>query len=253
MAASVAALDVTPGLEARPAKWRVGLIALATDHTSERDFSAMSPSADLAVYVNRVAFANPATPENLRAMAPLLTEAANLILPGEELDAVAYSCTAASALIGDDLVRDAIWNAKPGVSVITPTSAAMDAFAALQVRRISLLTPYTRDVTDALAGYFEDAGLEVLDAHCFGLSDDREMARVSPDTIAATAARVCHPRADAQFVSCTALRAASAVQAIEGQIGRPVVTSNQAMFWQTIRQAGCTLPVAGYGRLLRDH
>ncbi|MGF1610692.1 MAG: Asp/Glu racemase [Kiloniellales bacterium] len=253
MAAPAALLGQAARLEPRPARWRLGLIALATDHTTERDFAALCPSDDLAVYVNRVAFANPATPENLLALRPLLANAAELILPGETLEAIAFSCTSASALIGDAAVRDAIQSAKPGVPVVTPTSASIAAFATLQARRISLLAPYSKAVTEALAGYFEAGGLEILNASCFGLLDDREIARVLPDFIVAAAGEACHPRAEALFISCTALRAAPVAQAIEDRLGIPVVTSNQAMFWRAMRQAGCALSVSGFGRLLRSY
>ena len=253
MPTAAALSDPKAHLEPRPARWRVGLIALATDHTSERDFASLSPCSDLAVYVNRVAFANPTTRENLLAMRPLLTEAAGLILPGEALDAIAYSCTAASAVIGDNAVRDAIQLAKPGVPVVTPTSAAFRAFGTVEVRKISLFTPYTTVVTEALARYFEDGGVEILNASCFGLADDREIARVLPDSIVTAACAVCHPQAEALFISCTALRAVAVTQTIEDRLGIPVITSNQAMFWQTIRQAGCDLPVSGFGRLLKSH
>ena len=253
MASPTALLNQSARLEPRPARWRVGLIALATDHTSERDFAAMRPSDDLAVYVNRVPFANPATKDNLMAMRPLLTEAAELILPGEPLDAIAYSCTSASAIIGDAAVRDAIQAAKPQVPVITPTSASFAAFKALDARKVSVLTPYTEAVTEALVRYFESGGLEILNASCFGLADDREMARVLPDSIVAAAGEVCHPQAEALFISCTAVRAVAVAQVIEDRLGIPVVTSNQAMFWQTIRQAGCALSVSGFGRLPQAH
>ncbi len=253
MAACAALLDRRAELEPRPVRWRVGLIALATDHTSECDFTAMRPAADLGVYVNRVAFTNPATKESLLAMRPLLTAAADLILPGESLDAVAYGCTAASALIGDAAIREAIQAAKPGVPVVTPTSAAFDGFTALGVRRITLLTPYTEEVTTALADYFGDGGIEILNACCLGLTDDREIARVSPGSIVAAADAARHPQADALFISCTALRAAGVAQDIEERLGIPVVTSNQALFWRSVRLAGCALPVTGFGQLPRMH
>lgn len=253
MAGTAQLLDKAPRLAARPARWRIGLIALATDHTSERDFAALCPDPDLAIYVNRVAFANPATKENLLTMQPLLTKAAELILPGEKLDAIAYSCTAASALIGDDVVSDALQAAKSDCPVVTPTSAALHAFTMLDLRKISVLTPYTKEVTQALADYFESRGPTIMSAACFGLSDDREMARIEPDEIHSAAVEACHPAAQGLFISCTGLRAASVAQRIEDQLGKPVITSNQAMFWRTIRQAGCDLPVAGYGRLLTLH
>ena len=69
----------------------------------------------------------------------------------------------------------------------------------------------------------------------------------------AAAMNACHPDADGLFISCTGLRAATVAQKIEDLIDKPVITSNQAMFWQTVRQAGCDLSVPGYGRLLGDH
>lgn len=253
MPATAALLDRAAQFEVRPARWRIGLIALATDHTVERDFTALVPDEDLAIYVNRVAFENPTTRENLMAMRPLLTAAADLILPGEALDAVAYGCTAASALIGNGAVCEAIRKAKPNVPVVTPTSAAVDAFAALGVSKVSLLTPYSQTVTDALLRHFETQGLEIVNATCFGLTDDRAIAQVQPASILSAAVEACDPASDALFISCTGLRAVTVAQAIEDRLRLPVVTSNQALFWRAIRQAGCRLSVAGAGRLLQVH
>jgi maleate isomerase len=212
----------------------------------------MSPSREVAVYVARIPNANPTTMENLRAMQPRITETAALILPGERLDAVAYGCTSASVVIGDDVVEAAIREAKPGVPCVTPPSAARAAFDALGVRRISVLTPYSREISAPFVAYFVARGLEVANLACFGLEDDTVMARVTPASVVEAAVQVVRPEAEALFVSCTAVRSAEVAEAIEARIGRPVVTSNQAMFWRCLRAAGCDLPVPGYGRLLRD-
>lgn len=251
MAPPAKILAPSPPLATRPVRWRIGLVALATDHTTESDFHSLRPGNELGIYVNRVPFTNPSTAENLKAMLPRLRDAASLILPDEPLDAVAYGCTAASALIGDGEICRAVRIAKPGVPVITPTSAAFNAFSMLGCRRVSVLAPYTESVTNDLVAYFEDGGLEVVNALCFGLADDTEIARVVPDAIVAAAESAYHPDAQALFVSCTALRAVAVAQVIEDRIGIPVVTSNQAMFWRTIREAGCDLTVSGYGRLLQ--
>ena len=239
-----------PLLDERPASHRIGLIALATDHTSERDFARMRPSDDIAVYVSRVAYANPTTRENLLEMQPRLSDAAGLILPGESLDAIAYSCTAAAMYIGEEAVNAALQAAKPGVPVVTPVAAALAAFQVLGAARLSLLTPYSHTVTAAMAAFFEGRGLEVVSTACFGLEDDREMARVAPASIAAAAREVIAPEADALFISCTALRAAEVAGAIETAIAKPVVTSNQAMVWLSLRRAGWAAPLDGHGRLL---
>ena len=58
------------------------------------------------------------------------------------------------------------------------------------------------------------------------------------------------PAADAYFLSCTAIRAAEAVEPLERELGRPVITSNQAALWRTLRDAGIEDCIEGYGRLL---
>jgi maleate isomerase len=230
---------------------RIGLVALATDHTSERDFARVVPTGEAGIYVARIAYANPTTPANLRRMQPHLADAAGLILPDEPLDALCYSCTSASVAIGDEAVEAALREGKPGVPVVTPPAAARAAFRALGVRRISLLTPYTRETTAPMADYFADRGFELCSVACFGLEDDRVMARVRPDAIVAAAVEATAPDAEALFISCTALRAAEVAERVEAAIGRPVVTSNQASVWRCLRLAGIDRPLAGHGRLLR--
>ncbi len=237
----------------RPHRFRLGLIALSTDFTSEQDFMDMRPGPEVAVYVTRVAFENPLNVEHLRAMQPRLAAAAGLILPGEDIDAIAYSCTSATALLGDDAVAAAVNEGKPGTPVVTPVSGAKDAFAALGAERISLLSPYPRDVSEALADAFEAGGLRLASLTYLDIPDDRRIARLSLDSIAAAAEAALAPDAQALFISCTALRAASTIETLEARLGITVVTSNQAMFWAALRAAGCTDEVPGYGRLLRAH
>ena len=238
-------------LEDRPVKKRIALVALATDHTSERDFSRICDPDQVGVYTNRITFENPTTKETLLRTGPRLSEAAAQILPDEEVDVVAYGCTAASIVLGNDAVTRYLNAAKPDTPCVTPSSAAFDAFEALGVKRVSVLTPYSPDVTDELAQYFATRGPEVVNAACFGLTDDRQMARISEDSIIEAGTAACSDQADALFLSCTALRAATCVQRIEDRLGKPVVSSNQAMVWRCLRLAGIMDSVPGYGQLFQ--
>jgi maleate isomerase len=244
--------DWRPAFDTVPTRWRIGLIALATDLTSERDFARMVPTPEVAIHAARVAYANPTTLENLRRMQPLLSEAAALLLPDEPLDAIAYSCTAASVAIGDGAVAAAIHAGKPGVPCVTPPAAARAGLRQLGVRRLSILTPYTPAVTAPVGRYFADHGFEVVGLTCLGQEDDRRMARIRPESVVEAALAACDANAEALFISCTALRAAEVAQAIEDRLGRPVVTSNQAMLWHSLRLAGCDMPIPGHGRLTRE-
>ncbi|SOE16497.1 maleate isomerase [Hoeflea halophila] len=245
-----------PGVTAR-----FGLIALATDLTSERDLYRQLPRKDVSIHVTRVAFENPTTPANLRKMAPRLTEAAQLLAPLQPLKAICYSCTAASVAIGDDPVRASIQAGIGDVPVITPSAAARMAFAALGVRRIAVLTPYSVETTEQMAAYFTRHGMELTNVECLGLEDDRDMARVSDQTILGAAMSVDTADAEALFISCTGLPAINVIAELETRIGKPVVTSNQASAWAMARLGGfadywpaqfgqlfgCALPDDGFG------
>ena len=234
----------------RPLPKRVGLVILATDHTSEPDFRRMVAGDRIGVYVARIAYANPTTPDNLRRMQPRLSEGAGLILPGEDLDLVCYSCTSASVVMGDDAIEAAIREAKPGVTVVTPPLAARRGLDALGVRRIAVLTPYTVETSRPMAAYFADHGYDIARFTCLGLDDDREMARITPASIVAAAEAAMTDDAEGLFISCTALRAAGVVAEIERRIGKPVVSSNLATAWMTLRLCGDDRLRPEFGRLM---
>ena len=193
-------LPLSVGLDDRPLPRRIGLVTLATDHTTEVDFAALPPRG-IGVYATRIPFANPVTPETLAAMAKDVTAAAALILPNEDLDAVVYSCTSASVVIGDRAVRDAIGLGKPGTTAITPISAGFAALRALAADRITLLTPYTPQTTQPMADCFESAGFALQGVSCLNLTDDRQMARISQATIIEAAQAALVPGSRALFIA----------------------------------------------------
>ncbi|CAG4917788.1 ectoine utilization protein EutA [Paraburkholderia gardini] len=243
-------LSKTPQLDERALEKRIGLVILATDHTTEPDFAALVANERIGIYVNRVPYANPVTRENLLAMQPSLTAGAALILPGEALDVVMYSCTSASVMIGDAEIERAIHAAKPEAQVVTPTAAAVTALKALGARRISVLTPYTVETSQPMAGYFTAQGFIIDRFTCLGLTDDREMARISHDDIVAFALDAMAEESDALFISCTAVRAAAVIAKIETSIGKAVVSSNLATAWMCLRLCGDSAARPARGRLM---
>ena len=242
-------LNLPIELDDRPLPRRIGLVTLATDHTTEVDFAVL-PSRGIAVYATRIPFANPVTPETLAAMAKDVTAAAALILPGEDLDAVVYSCTSASVVIGDEAVRDAIKRGKPGAKAITPISAGFAALRALGAGRITLMTPYTPRTTAPMAECFEAGGFGLQGVSCLNMTDDREMARISPATIIEAARAALIPGSEAMFIACTAVRASGIIDRIEEAVGVPVVSANSATLWAALRACGDT-GAAAPGQLMR--
>lgn len=225
-------------LDPEPTPRRIGLIALATDMTTEVDYARLLVPRGIAVHTTRIPFANPVTPETLAAMAPDITEAAALILPGETLDAVVYSCTSASVVIGDAAVRQAIAAGKPGAEPVTPISAGLSALRSFGAQRISLLTPYLPETTAPMAALFSAEGFDLGGVTCMGQTDDRAMARIDAATLAEQARAAVGPGSDALFIACTALRAVAAIEQIEAAAGVPVVSANLATAWNALRICG---------------
>jgi maleate isomerase len=227
---------------------RIGLIALATDFNSEQDLRRMYPDG-VEVFTNRVLNANPVTMQNLRNMAGDISRAAGGILPGFSLDAMIYGCTSGTVANGAKKIEQLVQQSCPGVPVTNPVTAALAAFAHFGADKISILTPYTEAVNLEMASYFEDHGIEVLNIAGLDYEDDIEMTGIPPRDIADAAIGVCDGRADLLFISCTAIRSSMVIEQIEKRLGKPVVSSNQALVWHSLKLLDSDAVVTGYGSL----
>ena len=242
----------TPVSDGGPiANGAVGLIALATDQVCEHDLARILALAGVPLYVSRVAFPAEVALDTLAGMRTGLRDAAALLLPGARLDVIAYGCTSGSMVIGEDIVFAQLREARPGVECTTPPTAAMAAFAVLGMRRIAVLTPYIDAVNERVRSYLAGRGLDVVSFGSFHRRTDPEIASIVPESIAEAAVALDRPEIDGLFISCTALRTLPVIEALEEKLGKPVVTSNQAMAWHALRLAGVQQPVEGTGRLLR--
>jgi maleate isomerase len=230
---------------------RIGLIVLATDYTIEHEWRRiMTGLTGVALYGSRIFNDSQITPETLRAMEPRIAAAADVILPGSDLDVVAYGCTSASMAIGEEKVFEKIRSVRPNAQCTTPITAAFAAFRALGAKRIGVLTPYRADVNRIVADYIGARGFEVPVFGSFNEENDGVVARISPDSIRkGIAAIVAQGAVDAVFVSCTSVRLAEAAAGIERSIGLPVTSSNHAMAWHALRLAGITDAMPQWGRL----
>lgn len=238
---SYQAEDIAPG-------GRIGLIALATDYNSETDLRRMLP-VGVDMFTNRVQNANPVTLENLRAMRSDITRAAAGILPQRGVDAMIFGCTSAVAVIGEAEITERVQQAHPEVHCTNPVTAATAALSALGKSDITILTPYTDEVNEAVETCFRERGLNIVNIVGLGLDNDIDMTELPVSVIEEAARKSCHPDAEALFISCTAIRAASAVDALEKQLNRPVVTSNQALVWHCLRLMNNQTRVRGFGSL----
>ena len=231
-----------------PERARIGLLALATDLCSEGDLRRMLPDT-VGVYSNRVHHENPMSLEALRRVEADLPRAGRDLLPGIDLDVVVYGCTSGTIALGEAETLAMISRVRPCRFPTTPVTASLAALAHLGARRVSILTPYLADVNRSLGAYYASRGLEVLNVSGLDMDDDYAMTALTPETLVAAGVAAMDDAADALFISCTALRASLAVERLEAQLGRPVVTSNQAIAWHALHLTGQPAGASAPGRL----
>jgi len=61
---------------------------------------------------------------------------------------------------------------------------------------------------------------------------------------------VDRPEAEAVFLSGTGMPTLPVLEALEQDLGKPVLSSASAMMWHALRSCGVRQPISGYGRLL---
>jgi maleate isomerase len=226
------------------------MIGLSTDRIGVWDTERyLEAVPGVAVFSTRIPMSPVATPETLAAMQQHLTSAAALLVPGSRLDVVGFSCTSGTVAIGLENVRSAIHAVRPEAKVSTPIEAGAKALRALKVKRVSLLTPYRVETASLISRYFLEAGFAIDRCATFGLDGDIQMNRVSGDSLVAAASACLSESSDALFISCTGLHTSTFIDRIEQTLQRPVVTSNQAIAWDCLRQSGLSDRVDGKGLL----
>ena len=139
----------------------IGLVVLATDHVIEHEFRKILNLPGVGLYQSRILNEPSINAETLSAMENRLEDSVRVILPGMPLDVIAYGCTSASMVIGPPRVKALCQNAKPGVRVTNPFTAAVEALRELAVSRMALLTPYRDELNLQMRGLFEKEGIEV--------------------------------------------------------------------------------------------
>lgn len=230
----------------------IGLVTLANDVVIEPELCTFLAGIEgAAVYASRIPLMLKLTPQALRDMEGHIPHAVELIVPDDRLDVMGFGCTSGSMAIGPGRVAAAVHRVRPGIPVTDPVSAALKGLKTLGARRIALLTPYPDAVNEVVAAYVSGKGFEIAERASFKQPNDPAIARVPPEAIERAGVELGRRKVDALFISCTALRCSSVIERIEQAIGKPVVTSNQALAWDCLRLAGCTAAVEGYGQLLR--
>ncbi len=230
---------------------RIGLIVLASDFMIEKDFINVIKNKDIDFFVNRIECYNPLTSENLIKMSQKITEVTKDILPDQKIDCVVYGCTSGTIAAGYDSIEKKIKLAKSEAKVTTPSSAAVKALKKLKIKKIAVFTPYIKNLNNDVIDFFKKENFTITSNSYFDIKNDLDIGKVDPEYLFEVLSQMDLKEADALFISCTALPAMSIIDKLEKKLNKFVLSSNQALIWDTIRSIGYNSSINGYGKLFK--
>ena len=135
-----------------------------------------------------------------------------------------------------------------GSQALTAAQAILAALEHLGVKRLALGTPYPESISAMGRAYWEAAGLSVVGyARLAGVTNIYDE---SEERAYRLARQADVPAADAVLLSGTGLPTVGVLELLERDLGKPVISSNEALLWRALRMVGVREPVPGFGRLL---
>jgi maleate isomerase len=232
---------------------RLGVIVPSVNIVVERWYPAVVPDG-VGVHFARMLLADKGGPEKIIEMDRTDGVRAIHQLKSARPHAIAYGCTASSVVQGhayDAHLRAEITNLT-GAPATTATHSLLSACAALGIKRITAISPYTEAVDALEHEFFENAGIEIAAGAHLGIDEGFRLAEPGRDEILDLALGAWDPTSDGMLIACLNFRSHLAIEAIEARIGKPVISSTQAVLWHVMRLAGVEAKIPGCGRLLRD-
>lgn len=176
-----------------------------------------------------------------------LREGVRSVIAGRA-DTVAYACTSASFVrgkAGEEELRAGMLRAG-AARALTTSGALVEALGVLDAQKVAVATPYLPELSMHLDGFLSEHGIAVVRHEALGL--DREIWAVPYARTAELIRDVDHPEAEAIVVSCTNLPSYDLIGPLERELGKPIVSANQATVWAALRAIG--IPAVGPGQRL---
>lgn len=241
---------------------RIGQIVPSSNVTMETEIPALLRARE-AIAPERFTFhasrmrMKKVTKEELAAM-DADSDRCALELSDAAVDVLGYACLVAIMSMGAGYhrVSEARLHQRTvdnghAAPVVTSAGALIEGLNALGARRIALVAPYMKPLTEMVVGYIEDEGVAVSDWLALEIPDNLEVAAQDPARLLDHYRRLDLSGVDALVVSaCVQMPSLPAVQQIEDRIGLPVVSAAICTAYQMLVRLGLRTEVPGAGVLL---
>ncbi|MFQ5711870.1 MAG: aspartate/glutamate racemase family protein [Candidatus Geothermarchaeales archaeon] len=235
--------------------WRakIGLLVPAQNLTMEEEFHRMAPDG-VSIHTSRMFY------RKLELSIETLTEigagsedaARRVAMAGPDI--IVFGCTTGSLIKGvgyDQELTERIEGAT-NIPAVTTSTAVLDAFKTLDLKRVAVASPYTTEVNEKVKEFLEGNGYSVTEIKGLEHFDITLIGKEPVTTSYRLAKEVDTPDADAVFISCTDFRTIEVLEKLERDLGKPIVSSNQASMWAALRKVGIKEHLEGYGSLLHQ-
>jgi maleate isomerase len=241
----------------------IGMIVPSSNLTMETELPRMLAAREREQPEERFVFHSArarmqhVTPEQLRAMNAQAERAATELADARP-DLVATACLVAIMAQGpgyhctaEETITAALRAEGSQAPVVSSAGALLSGIAALGARKIAIITPYLKPLTELVVAYLEDAGVEVVDALSLEVPDNLAVARLDPADLREHWRKLDLAGADALVLSaCVQMPSLESIAAVEAEADLPVLSAATATTHRILTELGLEPRVPGAGRLL---
>ncbi len=174
------------------------------------------------------------------------------LLAGCRPDVVVYGCTSATLTHGVVFDRELVKKIKEdtGAETVTAAGSLLHALRFLGINAVAFASPYVGQINDMAEAFLASAGVQTVSRADIGKElGNYGQGALTPDEVFQLACRADSSDAQAMVLSCTDMRSMETINRLEAELGKPVVTSNQAMLFQALQILGIETHVHGFGHL----
>lgn len=233
---------------------KLGLIVPPTNTVNEAEWQQMMPE-NVTFHVTRMPLHSDTSSAAGKKALHSDIEKATSDLAQAGMSVIAYGCTAGSMVQPLDQLSDFMTEIS-GTPAVTTAGAIVAALQALNVTKISIATPYHDALNAHEVAFLAENGVETLEIKGLGIGGGGpheyiQIARTPVDQIKSHVLSVDHKDADAILISCTDFPALDLIPELEAELGKPIITSNQATLWAALRAAKIEDHFKNFGMLLK--
>ncbi|PCE65893.1 maleate cis-trans isomerase family protein [Sediminicola luteus] len=243
-------------------KYRIGQIVPSSNITMETEIPAIFRKRE-EVAEERFTFHSSrmrmkhVTAEELAAMDALSDKCA-VELSDAQVDVMGYACLVAIMSMGkgyhcvsqERLHKITAENDFP-TPIVTSAGALVEALDTLGSKKIAIVTPYMKSLTQKVIDYIEDQGFQVLDSVSLEIPDNLEVAAQNPMNLVDIYKRLDLTGVDTLILSaCVQMPSLEAVQQVQDECGIRTITASISTAYKMMKELGLDTNVPGFGELL---